>query len=500
MTCSRWKTIVIFVALLLFLQTLTALAGYAPHGGIICSEPTALSEQGPDTFALIPRIAADTTGRLHLIWSGGTTDQYPDTDAIFYSSFQGGQWSTPVDILASSNYASADALVLTPDNHLVVSWTFRGTEGVGLRVSRAGVESVGSAQGWQTTPISAAPVRDSSLFVDSAGRIHLGFIIHDPAMGTGHLGYARSQDNGETWSPPVDLASFDPVSITPRFVTIYADGANSVEMAWSISARADDWSPINIVRAVSTDDGSTWADPEEVFPGPRANMPSYLQSADPNRVYLTWVRGVGYGDSKYAQTSTDSGATWSAPQLIISEKRGMNGPMRMAVDSQGGEYLVLSGDESPIGTRIWVSRKAAGGSWSAPVPISGTDLHESEFPQAAIRNGNELHVFWLDWGQKEVFSAVCSLDVPAVLPSSSDPSQAPIPEFTPTSVTEAVQTPLPGAQSTVEPTQPAPSSFRSEATNPPSTSSVLVLSILAPLLLVGVVVGWQLFGGGRRRR
>lgn len=467
---------------------------------LACTQPASLSDQGPDTFALIPRAVTDPFGRVHLVWSGGSAERYPDTDAIFYSQYDEGQWSSPVDILATNGYASVDSLVLTPANSLIASWRYRESDGSGLRVSRSSLQNPGSARSWQTTPVFATNIMDSALFVDSAGDIHLGFIVHDAATGSGFLAYTRSEDDGETWAQPIEFAPYDASTEARRFATIYADGAGSVQMAWAVSTREEDWSPVDIERISSDDNGASWSEPEQVFAGPRANMPSFLQGSDRNQVYLTWMRGVGFGDSKYAISSSDAGITWTEPRLIIPEKRGMNGPMDLAFDSVGIEYLALAGDQTGIGTRIWVSRNTGENSWSDPLPISGTELHESEFPQAVVRNGNELHVFWLDWGQREVFSVICRLDAPKISSAQFMADMLPVSAATRPSTSLMVPTDVSTGREPTEPSQLAPLGvLNTELTPVPSASTTLAISLLVPLLLVGLVVVWQLLGRGNTR-
>jgi hypothetical protein len=216
------------------------LAVQAFQGGIACTQPTVFSDQGPDTFALVPRAAVDPFGHVHVVWSGGITESYPDTNSIIYTSLQDEQWSNPVDILAVDGYASVDSLVATPENNLVASWRYREPSSSGLRVSRSSLENPKSARSWETTTIFPINTMDSALFVDSAGDIHLGFIVHDAATGSGSLGYTRSEDDGETWEQPIEFASYDATTEARRFVTIYANDAGLVQMAWAVSTQEEE--------------------------------------------------------------------------------------------------------------------------------------------------------------------------------------------------------------------------------------------------------------------
>lgn len=376
-----------------------------------CTQPLPISRFSNDEFALIPEVVVDSYGNMHLTWSGVPESRYPDTDAIFYMEFDGKYWSNSVDILASQSRAVINKLLYTDDDHLLISWRFQDPQGDGLRVSYAPLNLAGKPQEWHTQTLLSNSIMDSDMHQSADGRIHLGAIIHEPAINIGYIAYSWSDDSGKTWSPPVEITQHDPNEVAPRFLTVYANDAGMAHFAWSVSTREDGWNPIGIWYT-AYDTAAQFSDtPTEVFPGPRANMPSFLIGAD-ERIYLTWMRGVGYGDSKYAMLSNDAGENWSPPQLIIEEMRGLNGPMKMALDSLDNEYLIMSGDDPGGATRIWISQRIDDMAWSQPIEISGPDLRQSEYPKPVIRNGNQLHIFWLDWGERQVFHVECVLDAP----------------------------------------------------------------------------------------
>lgn len=375
-----------------------------------CSPPTKIDLQGFADFALIPHVVSDSYGQLHLFLSAGYASDYPNTNTIIYTVLSDLERSTAVDIFYSEDYASVDDVVLASDDTLIVSWRTRSGQGNDLRISRSHLLSASSAKNWETEIVFNGSVIDSDLFIDNQGAIHLGFLNYEAASVSGSIYYMRSDDNAETWAVFSNYGAFYPATETPRFLSIYAGNSSRVSFAWAINTRESDWSPQSIHYTAYEPTIDVWSEVREVFPGPNSNMPSFLVGAEPGKVYLSWMRGVGHSDSKYIMSSSDFGASWATPQLLFDNLRGMNGPMKMVVDSDNIQYLVMAGDDPTRGgaTAIWVSQQD-GVSWTQPISISGNLLKQSEFPQAIVLNGNVLYVFWLDWGERAVFYSYCQL-------------------------------------------------------------------------------------------
>ena len=109
---------------------------------------------------------------------------------------------------------------------------------------------------------------------------------NDPLVGMqrGNIFFARSSNNGQTWSPDVKVShgTYQPVPIPWQFVPTFTAGNNWVNAVWADPRY--NGAP-NIYTNYSTDNGATW-----------------LAGLDEADVYLTH--------------STDGGATWSTPVTV----------------------------------------------------------------------------------------------------------------------------------------------------------------------------------------
>jgi hypothetical protein len=479
----------IILTLLAFTVVITLARPIAVLGAqpILCSPPVSVSKDVA-AFSAFAHIAPDRYGRLHMVWSSGVVEgrneEQVETDTVFYTIFANGAWAQPVDILTDSAYATADSIAVTADDGLLVSWRTRS----GLNVSRAPLQAAGSASNWTTRDLAVGNVSSSDLFVDSNGRVHLAYTMHEPAQGSGGVGYVWSDDGGWTWSSPVEFASVDARAIINSGVRVYATDDGFINMVWQRNAAENAWLPTGVWYASSPVGGNAWSEPQEVFSGARAAQPNLSEAAD--RLYMSWLRGVGYEDSKYLRSSTDGGRTWMDPQLQISNLQGMNGAMPILVDSAGTEHWIMSGDKEGK-TRIWHTARSAGVSWPEPNTISG-ELQDSEFPDAVIVGGNELHIVWNDFVEDDIYHVICSLQAPAV-PLQQAPAESVQLKNTPAPIASApaLATPI-EPTATPEPARPAekPLAHDDRAAGA-STGQTLATALLPVAALIGAVFIWR---------
>ena len=405
-----------------FLMSILVVASLLPQTSVNaqavqCGSPMPVSNDIA-AFSALAHMTADSSGRIHMVWSSGVgegrNEEQVETDTIFYTTWQDGAWTLPVDILTDAVYATADDIGVTAHGDVFVTWRNRSD----LFISQAIAGQTASARNWLTQNMALGSVADSAMYIDAQDNIHLIYSAHVPAQGQGALGYLMSSNGGDTWSQPVEFLTFDGSTELLTNVQIYADNAGRLHVVWNRNSADESWLPMGVYYAMSDSSGQTWTTPEEVFVGARAGYPYLSPAAQPDRIYMNWLRGVGNEDSKYLRTSDNNGQLWTSPQLVFRNLQGLNGAMPIVVDSSGAEYWVMSGDTPDGSTQIHYSRQSDDNGWTTPLSIS-PELRDSEFPEALIVNGNQLHIVWNEFINDDIFHTVCRLDAPEIPPRPS---------------------------------------------------------------------------------
>ena len=235
---------------------------------------------------------------------------------------------------------------------------------------------------------------DPAAVIDLNGRYYVGYIADD-----GGNGCAYSTDEGQTWTHvqvapipgPGGLADknhlwVDNGPVSPHQGNLYA--------AWTAFGGANDG---NVVVSRSTDQGLTWESQINIS----STQPGYQQGVNIKTgpdgtvyaVYTVYISGGVQDEPAIGLTkSTDGGATWETPQIIISNIRGIrstetsknhrvNSFPVMDIDISGGPrngwiYVVWTNIGTPgvnIGPDIdnYIIRSSDDGtSWSTPIRIN----------------------------------------------------------------------------------------------------------------------------------
>lgn len=121
----------------------------------------------------------------------------------------------------------------------------------------------------QVTPVPESVTADSEnrpkILVGANGIVHLSWTQNLGERMTGYIRYARSTDDGKSFSPPVTLNS-DRQIISHRFDTLATDGQGGVAVAWldarSRIGKQPKGSPqtqVGVYAAVSRDGGARFA-------------------------------------------------------------------------------------------------------------------------------------------------------------------------------------------------------------------------------------------------
>lgn len=343
-----------YACVVLILLVSATLFGLSPtaHAGVSFTSPAALnSNAGSDSaHDFTPRIATDRDDTFVVVWASQSKLNEPgngDFDIFFSrSTNDGAMWSavTTLNDGATSDSASDQAPdVATDGTTWVVVWSSDRSAGDGDGV-------------------------DTDIF------------------------FSRSTNGGTDWSAATALntnatGDFADDDFPPR---IFTDGNGVWICAWSSEAQLDEGTQLDldIVFARSEDDGDTWSDPAYLnsnsIDGTAFDVNPFLAVSDDGTWVAVWesndtlAKGVGEDTDLLFARSMDGGETWSPAQILNSDAANDGGAQPIGND--GGARLLSLEDGKWLatwhrylgggGAELLFSRSVNNGvSWTPPAVI-----------------------------------------------------------------------------------------------------------------------------------
>jgi hypothetical protein len=335
--------------------------------------------------------------------------------------------------------------------------------------------------------------------------------------------YTRSEDGGVNWSTPYQLDPDIPYGYGADWLQFALDSMEGLHVLWGYKDLLNGWETKAIRYVHSLDEGNTWSLPISVEE-PGEDVDVYDSAipgmfVDGQTVYTIWagIRVIGDRDplpQRRFRYSLDAGETWSTSQWMLDGLVGQALGDGLAVDSSGRLHFATQ-IRYPVG--IWHAAWD-GKQWSTPSLIyliarnaeehrAVQENHErihAHSVRMVVRNGNQLVLTFTDSPtvsprplyatQRTLDDAapVVALPLPVNTPADTEaPSGAATPDV------PAVQDPPEAAPGVTEspPLQGAREVV--EAPAAPSEGSVLLLSLVPVLLLVGGTVVLRTRGWGR---
>lgn len=459
---------------------------------ITSTEPIILAE--PAVGASRPVVAADPWGSVHVIWSHryGAERRVSDGggqlgDALYHIQWDGRQWSEPNDIIApSSDLRDLHATVGT-DGRIYLVWSSMD----GLYFSYAPVFDAHDAASWQPPQMIAEGLfEDSQLVLGRYGQVNVVSVMMrgDLAKNVIHTG---SVDGGISWSLPMAISEVYHVDTTASArPNIVVDPQDGLHVVWD-EHWAPDWMSRRILYARSEDNGATWTSPNSLaeveVSGEWAAHPS-LVSTDDGGLHLVWVCGKVAAHRCYC-ASRDGGLSWSRTQRIFGELLGSAGGDVLEADHEGNLHFVglLRYPQA-----VYYGFKPNGGPWRrAFVAVDQPAPQNGHFYRSSLSEGNQLHVVWQrgpevgDVVYVRIATEASPL-APGALPTPWSSPEA-VRNDQPTTVARA----LPG---TVAYPTPIGSTAYSTGIQPKSSLWVLTWMLLPSAAMIVLIVGLRLAG------
>jgi len=408
-----------------------AIAALSLIVGTLSGTPTALSAQDyryqwsepvnisntPDG-SWFPDFVVDSQGNVHAIWCETVPKQEGSglDESVYYALKSNTGWSESNDIVPPVPDIVRNALAIDRSDRLYMVFRYSVTGGTALFFAQADAEQAWSASSWSSPRRvdRQADVYMSDLAVDGQGVLHLVFDEgvtedSDPCPGgCSDLFYRRSDDQGATWSMPVNL-SRSPVGAMREQIEV--DRTGTVHITWDegYDRHSGVGQAISGNYVFSTDGGRTWS-PVTSLTYPDSSVAQLTAGSD-GRGDTMLVWRASSRDNIYYQWSTDGGHSWGPP-LTIPGVFARPWTTRfdsydMATDSAGHIHLLVVGrsqlqDNAVLGVYhvVW-----DGSSWSEPSRIFVAEDLYPEYPKIQVYEGNRLHAMWFtregsNWDQE----------------------------------------------------------------------------------------------------
>ena len=212
--------------------------------------------------------------------------------------------------------------------------------------------------------------------------------------------FARSINNGQTFSPPINISETNDSSLDssrdPQIVTL---GTN-VYVVWEEGSRSFN-TEIFLTRSINN--GQTFSTPDNISENNGGSLEPQI-AIQGNSVYVVWedeTLGPGIATDILFARSINNGQTFSTPDNI-SENNGTSSEAQIAV--QGNNVYVVWRDDTPSNSEIFFSRSINNGqTFSTPDNISENNGSSRE-AQIALQ-GNNVNIVWEDFttGVSEIF-------------------------------------------------------------------------------------------------
>jgi BNR/Asp-box repeat len=331
---------------------------------------------------------------------------------------------TNLSASCSGQNAEVEQTADTASGYVYETWM--GCKGIAFARSADGGRSFGTPISVPGSVGSNVNAWDPAVAVGPDGTVYAAFMIAKGSQW--YPVVAASFDHGATFSQVSSLIPPDPKNWGDRdFIAVGPDG--TVYVTWDYGPErtsvtylcaasgscAFATGDLNVVIQKSTDHGKTWSAMSDVSPGfPASGGDSAPLLVEPSGRIDVLYQGYRVTNTttytldpaySYFTSSTDQGATWSAPVRVGAQ----GGTMSLAewwidgdisADAAGNLYATwdtqgTSGDGSAIDTG-WLSYSADGGAhWSAPIRVPPDQLNVPHIMEVAGGGAGTAYVGWL---------------------------------------------------------------------------------------------------------
>ena len=338
-------------------------------GTINVSNNTGVSEN--------PQIA--TAGNnVYVIWFDGT----PGNNEIFFaaSNNNGTSFGTPINLSNNTGFSVVPQIAAI-GNNVYVTWQDDETPG-NADIFFAASNNNGTSF---STPINLSNNTGSSgqpQIAVSDNNVYVTWIDNTP--GNADIFFAASNNNGTSFSTPINLSNNIGTSFSPQIATL----GNNVYVTWRDNTPGND----DIFFAASNNNGTSFGTPINLSNNTGSSFSPQI-AAIGNNVYVTWGDITpGNADILFA-ASNNNGTSFSTPINLSNNTGSSFSPQIAAI---GNNVYVTWIDNTPGNADIFFAASNNNGtSFSTPINLSN-NTGGSFNPQIAASGNNNVYVTWED--------------------------------------------------------------------------------------------------------
>ena len=409
---------------------------------------------------------------------------------IYYSRFDAGAWSAPRPVLRSPNGNQADFPAVASDKQgsLFVAWA--GNEPNGIYFSRSLADRAASVTEWimaQQLPAPRESATWPSMVSDGESTIYVAYTI--PLNEDRGIYLTRSEDDGDSWSDAISVfdgtaAEWDLVG--PASLTRTLDG--TLHLLWTRWTQLPEMQSVALAYARSEDDGQSWSEPEIVTEEPL--LGNAILGLQERFVHRIWTGLIDGRSVIWHQFSEDGGITWSSAGRVVDPGL-IPGPTSLIAD-QSENPIIVQLAESTAGQLVlqewvWTTDRWVDGerrvlqntavNADAISAIAGPDGQIAVMYGSLIDDGTTL--------TDEIIYTAREWQV-----DDSSVTRTPLPTLTPTPEALPTETPLPQPSPTPTPTL-AP--VRGVNPLSGSSGGIIVGVMVALVLVGAIfAIGWRI--------
>ena len=313
-----------------------------------------------------PIIATDNNGVLHALWWDATlgTLYARTTDASQLT------WTKPASLPAiigrrvqdaqagtTTLFAPRETRLLADAAGNIYAFWYDSADQLFNMINTGGT--------WSQPTVVADKALQFDATVDPGGQLHVAYIQPIDAGNAPAGLYTRSVLGGK-WGPSKLVESsayYRTLKPNQAQVSVAGDVSDTLLLAW-------DKPPLGqSVFARSTDQGATWSDPQPVS-GTDTSQPRHARVAfgSHDEALLQWQDTAASGCGLTQRRSTDGGQTWTAPQVVLSALTHCEGPWSFSTD-QAGRLWLISRATAPS-TNVVTVAFWDGTGWSEPHDVT----------------------------------------------------------------------------------------------------------------------------------